>query len=150
MDQQTNVLSEFNEPKYKFATIGQRLLNVIVDTVAFYIVTFIAGVVAGLIGAAMQSDSDKVLPGVVQLIFLFAFLAMYVLYYTLLEGSKGKTLGKLLTKTKVVQIDGTPLGYKKAFVRSLCRLVPFEFISVFFGGLMWHDQWTYSMTVQDN
>lgn len=150
MDQQTNVLSEFNEPKYKFASIGQRLLNVIVDIVAFYIVTFIAGVVAGLIGAAMQSNSDRVLPGVVQLIFLFAFLAIYVLYYTLLEGSKGKTLGKLLTKTKVVQIDGSPLGYKKAFVRSLCRLVPFEFISVFFGGLMWHDQWAYSMTVQDN
>lgn len=150
MEEQTNVLSDFTEPQFKLASVGQRFLNCLIDLIAFYLLAFIAGIIAGIIGVVMQTDSDNVLPGAAQLLFLFSFLAIYVLYYTLLEGTKGKTLGKLLTRTKAMQIDGSPLGYKKAFLRTLCRFVPFEFISVFFGGFMWHDQWTYSMTVQDN
>lgn len=150
MEEQTNILSDFTEPKFKFATLGQRFLNFIIDLIAFYLLAFVAGIIAGAIGVAIQSEADQPLPASFQLLFLFSFLGVYLFYYTLLEGAKGKTLGKMLTKTKAVQVDGSPLGYKKAFVRTLCRLVPFEFISVFFGGLMWHDQWTYSMTVQDN
>ncbi|MFY7839740.1 MAG: RDD family protein [Lacibacter sp.] len=150
MEEQEHVLSDFTEPQFKLASVGQRFLNFIIDLIAFYFLAFIAGILAGAIGVAMQSDADQSMPAGFQLLFLFSFLGIYLFYYTLLEGAKGKTLGKLLTKTKAVQIDGSPLGYQKAFVRSLCRFVPFEFISVFFGGFMWHDRWTYSMTVQDN
>lgn len=148
--EQTNVLSDFTEPKIKFATIGQRLLNCIIDIAAFYLLNLFLGLFGGLLAIVLKFDGQSFPGGSVQLLFLFAFIASYILYYTLFEGAKGKTIGKMLTKTKVVQVDGLPLGYRKAFVRTLCRLVPFEFISVFFGGLMWHDSWTYSMTVQDN
>lgn len=147
---QTNVLTDFTEPTFKLATILQRLLNFIIDIVAFYILNLFLGLLGGLLAVLLKFEGQRFPGGSVQLLFLFAFIASYILYYTLLEGAKGKTLGKLITKTKVVQVDGSALGYKKAFVRTLCRLVPFEFISVFFGGLMWHDSWTYSITVQDN
>ncbi len=149
MEEQTNVLSDFTEPQFKFASTGQRLLNFIVDTVAFYVLNFLLGLITGLLAFAVRFDGDSYPGGSIQLLFLFAFIASYFLYYTLLEGTKGKTLGKLLTKTKAIQVDGSPLGYKKAFLRTLCRLIPFEFFSVFFGGLMWHDSLTYTMTVQD-
>jgi uncharacterized RDD family membrane protein YckC len=148
--EQTHLLSDFTEPKIKFATVGQRLLNFIIDLVAFYLLNLFLGLIAGSLAVLLEFDELGLPAGSVQLIFLFAFFASYILYYTLWEAAKGKTLGKFLTKTKVVQVDGSAIGYKKAFVRSLLRLVPFEFISVFFGGLMWHDSWTYSMTVQDN
>ncbi len=148
--EQATLLSDFTEPKVKFATIGQRLLNFIIDLAAFYLLNLFLGLVAGLFAFLLKFNEQSLPGGAVQLIFLFAFVASYILYYTLWEGAKGKTLGKFLTKTKAVQVDGSPLGYKKAFVRSLLRLLPFEFISVFFGRLMWHDSWTYSMTVQDN
>ncbi len=49
--------------------------------------------------------------------------------YTLLEGAaKGKTLGKLITGTRALKIDGSNLTWKDAFLRSLCRIVPFEAI----------------------
>lgn len=150
MEEQTNVLSDFTEPQLKLATMGQRLLNGLIDTAAFYLLNILLGLIAALAAAVLQFDAEGYPGGSIQLLFLFAFIASYFLYYTLLEGTKGKTFGKMLTKTKALQVDGSPLGYKKAFVRTLCRLVPFEFISVFFGSLMWHDQWTYSITVQDN
>ncbi|TWI81717.1 RDD family protein [Lacibacter cauensis] len=149
MEEQTNVLSDFTEPQFKFASTGQRLLNFIVDTVAFYVLNFLLGLITGLLAFALRFDGDGYPGGSIQLLFLIAFVASYFLYYTLLEGAKGKTLGKLLTKTKAIQVDGSPLGYKKAFLRTLCRLIPFELFSVFFGGLMWHDSLTYTMTVQD-
>jgi uncharacterized RDD family membrane protein YckC len=150
MEQSTNLLQDFNEPTYEFASIGQRLVNVVIDVIAFYVLMFIVGVMGGLAAVAFQSDSPGLMqPGAVQLLFLLAYVVIILLYYTLLEGAKGKTLGKLITKTKAVQIDGAPLGYKKAFFRSLCRFVPLEFISIFFSRMMWHDQWTYTMVIKD-
>ena len=116
MEEQTNVLSDFTEPQFKFATIGQRLLNCIIDTVAFYVLNLLLGLITGLLAFVLRFNGEGCPGGSIQLLFLFAFLASYFLYYTLLEGAKGKTLGKLLTKTKAIQVDGSPLGYKKAFV----------------------------------
>ncbi len=149
MEEQTNVLSDFTEPQFKLATVGQRLLNGLIDTAAFYLLNLLLGLIAGLAAAVLQFDAEGYPGGSIQLLFLFAFIASYFLYYAILEGAKGKTLGKMLTKTKAVQVDGSSLGYRKAFLRTLCRLIPFEFISVFFGGFMWHDSLTYTMTVQD-
>lgn len=150
MEQQTNVLQDFHEPVHEFATIGQRFLNFIIDVVSFFVIMMILGFFLGIaFMTSIQNDPDKGSGGLIQLLFLLLYFGTIVLYYTLLEGSKGKTLGKLITKTKTVQIDGSPIGYQKAFLRSICRFVPFEFISILFGKMMWHDQWTYTMVVKD-
>jgi uncharacterized RDD family membrane protein YckC len=88
--------------------------------------------------------------GGVMLLYLVSFGVIFA-YYTFLEGSsKGKTIGKMITKTKVIREDGEPMTFGKAFLRTLCRLVPFEFISAFFaGGQMWHDSWTGTRVVKD-
>jgi uncharacterized RDD family membrane protein YckC len=150
MEHQTNVLHDFNEPTYELASIGQRLINVLIDVISFYVLMAIFGVIGGLAAVTFQSDSGSGMPpGSVQLFFLLAYVVVILLYYTLLEGAKGKSLGKLITKTKAVQIDGSPLGYKKAFLRSIYRFVPLEFISIFFSRMMWHDQWTYTMVIKE-
>jgi uncharacterized RDD family membrane protein YckC len=151
MEQQTNVLHEFHEPVFELATMGQRLMNFLIDVVSFYVLMMVLGFFIGFAAIAfVQDDYGSGSGGLIQLLFLFMYFGTIVLYYTLLEGSKGKTLGKLITKTKAVQIDGSPLGYKKAFLRSICRFVPLEFISIFFSKMMWHDQWTYTIVVKDN
>jgi uncharacterized RDD family membrane protein YckC len=131
------------------ATVGQRLANYIIDAIAFYIllmiIMFIGGsALAGNIEAGDGSGIASILIGTYAITFAVIFG-----YYTLLEGSKGKTLGKLVTKTKVVTQSGEAMTYGKAFLRTLCRLVPFEFISVFLGQKMWHDEWTKTMVVKD-
>ena len=149
MEQQTNVLHEFHEPAYEFASTGQRLLNYVIDIIVFYVLILI---VAFIVGAAFATSiSDGEVGGALGFAFV-TYLLVFVIffaYYTFLEGSKGKTLGKMITKTKVIREDGEPMTFGKAFLRTLCRLVPFEFISAFLGQKMWHDQWTNTITIKD-
>lgn len=49
----------------------------------------------------------------------FFFLTFPVFYYVYLHGTYGQTFGKMALKIKVVNEDGTPLDYKKAFLRWL-------------------------------
>jgi uncharacterized RDD family membrane protein YckC len=145
--EQTNLLNEFSEPTFEYASAGQRFVNYLIDLIIFYVLMFIVGIFIGIAAVAGVASTESVSITILTYVFAIAF---YLLYYTLLEGSKGKTLGKLVSKTKVVTEDGTPMTYSKAFVRSLSRLVPFEPLSVFFGLKMWHDQWTNTMVVKDN
>lgn len=63
-------------------------------------------------------------------------------YYTLLEAlTNGQTIGKKFTRTRAVRTDGELFTIKEAFLRSLCRLIPFEAIICLFGYII-HDRWT--------
>lgn len=145
--EQTNLLNEFSEPTFEYAGAGQRFVNYLIDLIVFYVLMFIVGIFIGIAAVAGVASTESI--AITILTYVFA-IALFLLYYTLLEGSKGKTLGKLVTKTKVVTEDGSPMTYSKAFLRSLSRLVPFEPLSVFFGLKMWHDQWTNTMVIKDN
>ena len=80
---------------------------------------------------------------------IFISLLSFVAVYTLTEFlGKGKTLGKLITRTRAVRNDGAVLTFKDALLRSLVRLVPFEVFSGF-GTYTWHDQWTNTMVRKD-
>ena len=81
--------------------------------------------------------------------FLFVVpLAIFILYYVLMEAfAGGRTIGKMITGCKTVDIDGMPISMKTAFLRSLIRLIPIEPFSAF-SILPWHDLWTYSMVVK--
>lgn len=149
MEQQTNLLNEFTEPTLEYASAGQRFLNYIIDVIAFYILVIVFGFIGGMAFASSIADGTaENAIGFIVFTYLVAFAVIFA-YYTFLEGSKGKTLGKLITKTKVVREDGEPMTYGKAFMRTLCRLVPFEAFSAFFGMKMWHDSWTNTMVIKD-
>jgi uncharacterized RDD family membrane protein YckC len=77
-------------------------------------------------------------------------LLNHLLYYTICEKAfRGHTLGKLVTGTRVIREDGEELTFKDALLRSLCRLVPFETISIWFGGGgPWHDTWTKTKVIK--
>ncbi|MBP2685981.1 MAG: hypothetical protein H6Q81_886 [Deltaproteobacteria bacterium] len=47
------------------------------------------------------------------------FLTFPVFYYVYLHGKYGQTFGKMALKIKVLNEDGTPLDYRKAFLRWL-------------------------------
>ncbi|MEO6405093.1 MAG: RDD family protein [Ferruginibacter sp.] len=80
--------------------------------------------------------------------YLISF-TLYLSYYTLMEGStKGKTIGKFITKTRSVREDGSQLTYSDAFKRSLSRLVPFEPFSAF-EYRPWHDKWTDTIVIKE-
>jgi uncharacterized RDD family membrane protein YckC len=126
------------------ATTGQRLLNYLVDTaiVAAITVAFAAifglvlGTTAALIGVAVNTDS------VMQIAAYAIYVASLISYYGGLEGISGATVGKLITRTRAVLPDQSKIGYRKAYFRALCRLIPLDRFS-YFGGkghpIGWHD-----------
>ncbi len=64
-----------------------------------------------------------------------SFMAIYgllaFLYFAVLEGYKGATIGKMVMKVKVVREDGSPCGIGPAIIRNILRIVdslPFLYI----------------------
>ena len=139
MTEQQDLLNEFSEPNLQYATTGQRFGTYLIDIVAFYAIMFVVGVIIGISG----------LPRSTFFLYFMSF-AILLAYYTVMEGSGGRTLGKMVLKTKALNTDGSSITYGKAFMRSLCRFVPFEFVSAFIGGPMWHDKWTDTKVVQNS
>ena len=45
-------------------------------------------------------------------------VSVYILYFGLLHGQKGKTIGKMVGGLRVVNLDGTPISKAKAFARA--------------------------------
>lgn len=73
-----------------------------------------------------------------------------ILYYSIFESiTKRRTLGKLITGIKVIMIDGSEPTAKDYFIRSICRIIPFEGFS-FLGLNGWHDKFSKTTVVNKN
>jgi len=51
------------------------------------------------------------------------FLLIIFLYFILLEGVLGYTLGKLITGIRVYDLDGGKITIKQSFIRNIARLI---------------------------
>ena len=136
---------------------GQRLANYIIDLIFVYVIIFVVGFIVGIFYYSSRSieQYNEYTPtsgnqdGAVQLLLYLAFLVSFIIVYTLLEGGlKGKTIGKYITKTRAVKLDGSKITWKDALLRSLSRIVPFEPFSGL-GDNLWHDSWTNTMVVKE-
>lgn len=140
--------------QYEYATQGQRFFNWLIDNLLMrFALSYITGFAVGYILNELWPDFlydlvySKGQMGLWLLGYIIAIFN-YIIYYTFCEKlCKGYTLGKLISKTKAIRQDGGELTFKDAFLRSLCRIVPFEVFSGF-GKLTWHDQWTKTMIVK--
>jgi len=128
------------------ATKGQRFLNYLVDIVSFYIVLFAAGFFIAIIpgGDAYIDSLDNVNP----LLERVVSLLLYGLFMSLTEGLfRGRTLGKICTRTKAVRENGDTITWGDAFARGFSRTVPFEALSAL-GYSPWHDKWTHTRVIK--
>lgn len=126
---------------FEHATKSQRFLNYLIDYAICYGLNFpVIFVFAALMTSAAMSYSSAVayLSNFVFLILLSFFNLL--VYYFLFKGlTKGLTVGKLMTGTRAVTEDITAITWRDAFVRTLCRMIPFDPISVL-AGFPLHDR----------
>jgi uncharacterized RDD family membrane protein YckC len=104
--------------------IGPRLVAQIVDTVVLSVLFL-------LVGFALSGSFTFEYQGEAAYPFLSAYGLIVLLYFAILEGTMGATLGKKLVKIKVVREDGSTCGIGPAFVRTLLRIIdglPFLYI----------------------
>lgn len=138
------------EDYYVRASTGKRFLNYIIDLVAYYFILIFLGVLLGLIypeGLAYLDNDSPIFNLMDRIVSLF----IYALYMGLLETVfKGKSFGKFITRTRAVNLDGSTISTKTAFLRGLSRAVPFAPFSAFGNpSNPWQDKWTDSMVVND-
>lgn len=148
---QTNGLIEdlHNIPTYtRKASQSDRLANYFIDSLASNFIGGMAMVSITVMTAALAEENNA---GAAIANLGLSWLAYYgckIGYYTWFEfGNRGRTLGKLATGTYAVREDSSPLTLKDAFLRSLCRLIPFEVFSGL-GDTPWHDSITKTMVIK--
>jgi uncharacterized RDD family membrane protein YckC len=95
--------------------------------VATLIDAIIISVIAGLLGILIKSQFSG-----------WVSLLIFLLYFIVLEGNYGQTVGKMAVKIKVVREDGTKIDYTAAVVRNVLRvidLIPY-FIPYLLGAIL--------------
>jgi len=142
-------------PDLPLATTGQRLVNCIVDQVAAmliaYLLAFVFGLVEGI--AAMLEGIPVETYGITSIVSYLLGFATIVVYYGVCESVSGRTIGKLVSGTIVVNRDGSSVAFRRAWRRTFCRLIPFDQFSFLAGKghpVGWHDEFsrTYVITLR--
>lgn len=146
---ETDVLDDFQYVLYQ-ASGGKRFVNYLVDSLIFYFAwrLFVAQWF-GTILAFLHFPLEYI-----ALLYLVAFLGAYIFFGLIVAGLEaatgGKTIGKYLTRTRAVTENGIRIGPKKAILRFLVRLVPFEPFSALGSPCWpWHDRWTKTLVVDE-
>jgi uncharacterized RDD family membrane protein YckC len=144
-----DVLSEF-EVNLVQANTGKRFANYLIDIVAYLVIVWIVAIVYyAIVGLPDDYGNDNNPLGTLWDRIIFAII--YAIIMGLTEGIfKGKSLGKLITGTRAVNMDGTRITFKTAFLRGFSRVVPFEAFSAFGSpSYPWHDKWTDTYVVDE-
>jgi uncharacterized RDD family membrane protein YckC len=116
------------------ASRGRRFLTLVIDYISFVLLSAVIGGFIGLIwGDAGLAAIEKVpnyLAGVI----------IMVTYYIPFEAFFGRTIGKFVVGTKVVDENGEPPSFGQVVGRTFSRFIPFEAFSFFVtDGRGWHD-----------
>lgn len=139
----TQTLQALTENKTVSAPLIKRFLNYLLDII---FIVFALTIIITFSGYNLENDEEKT-----QTLLIVIFFIISPFYYILMEFNFGKTLGKIITKTKVISTDGQPLSLKQCILRTLCRIIPFErFSGLFFNGAFWHDTIPKTKVVEDN
>jgi uncharacterized RDD family membrane protein YckC len=138
-------MQESNQQQFKvstdiFASLSQRFLNLLIDTLMQLILFFIVLV---FMAANAQASGDKTFIANFEKNTILQYsitIAIALFYYNVFEIASARSVGKWITQTIVVDENGEKPNSETILVRSLCRLIPFNALS-FLGisGRGWHD-----------
>ncbi|WBV58723.1 RDD family protein [Chryseobacterium daecheongense] len=135
------------------ASQGLRLANYIIDLIFSYILILILLGVLGITYAFITGNTveeigyrmENMNPLLDRLITLSAYLLMMFLTELI---TQGRSLGKLITGTKVVMIDGTSPGAGNYLLRNIIRGIPFvDQLSFLADKSGFHDKWSETCVV---
>ncbi len=134
-------MNSFLDPvELSLASKGLRFANYLIDLIIIRVFTFGIGFILGPFFLLSDDPTTYFISIIIDLI-------IFILFYSLQEYLfNGRTIGKFITGTQVVSIEGNEPDFGTYLLRSLCRLVPFEAFS-FLGETGWHDAWSKTRVV---
>lgn len=150
-----DLLPELLEP----ASMGKRFLNMILDVIFYYIIIVALGAGAVFLMTISESFTNTTaddgstggISGVLNSIILVLTYGSYLIYFIFFEAFTGKTIGKMITKTKVVsRKTGKKPPFWNIVGRTFARLIPFDGFSFLTENpIGWHDSLSGTMVVND-
>jgi len=110
-------------PTLPYQGVAVRFVAQLVDVIILGVIFWILGFTgAGTITVDASTAQVSVSPFLGLLILVDVIIAF--LYFTILEGHNGQTVGKMLVKIKVVkQADNSSVSYGEAAVRTILRII---------------------------
>ncbi len=131
----------------KDATVELRFVNYVIDLLSFYAI-----IIGFIFLIALSAYGTKVFQVLERMSDLSDFVLLHVLYgfYMLIvEGVfKGKTLGKLITGTRVIHQRNSSFSWRDALRRGVMRMIPLEYVTGCVGS-PFHDQWTETRVIKE-
>ena len=123
---------------------GTRFNNYIIDKIAIFLISIIFLALVLFLPFVKQK-------GIIIIIFIFTIniASASFFYYLIMELIFNKTIGKFITKTIVVKQDGSKPSIGSIIGRTLCRHVPFNEISFYYGKRGFHDILSGTAVVKD-
>lgn len=119
-----------------------RLIHTVVDFFGFFILTFILSSILQL----LYNPSDKL---TINFVGYTLLLVSFILYFVFMEYKFQKTIGKFITKTKVVMTDGRRPELNEIFIRTICRLIPLDNFSYLFTKNGFHDRFSDTTVIKE-
>ncbi|MBP1618337.1 MAG: hypothetical protein H6Q14_2164 [Bacteroidetes bacterium] len=121
---------------------GTRLIHTVVDFFGFLIIAFILSSILQL----FYNPSDE---RTIRLVGYGLLFVSFLIYFVFMEYKFQKTLGKFITKTKVIMNDGSKPKLNEIFIRTACRLIPFDNISYLFTKNGFHDRFSNTTVIKE-
>jgi uncharacterized RDD family membrane protein YckC len=139
-----------DEENYVRVSAGKRFGNYLIDLIIFYFLVMLLLFLLAFVNPNLFESFTQENSGTEFLLNIVG-LIVYALYMGVVEAVfKGKSIGKLLTKCRAVNLDGSKISTSKAFARGFSRAVPFCAFSAFgTPSDPWQDRWTNTMVVKD-
>jgi len=128
---------------------GTRFANFLLDWIFLYLISIIIGISAGILLGLFYPQSINYLKNVNMFEKYIVGLILGIGYYSILEGTTGRSLAKFITRTRVVDENGGKASFGRILLRSVTRFIPFEPFS-FLGNLPdgWHDRLSGTMVIR--
>jgi uncharacterized RDD family membrane protein YckC len=121
---------------------GIRAVNFLIDSIVWSVIAIVLGIIivfiADLLDLALK-----------QLLITVVYIGTFLAYYAIMEVKFQKTVGKFVTKTKVVKMNGEKPTEGDITTRTFCRLIPFDRLSFLFTKNGIHDFLSKTKVVKD-
>jgi uncharacterized RDD family membrane protein YckC len=122
----------------QYQGVGIRFVAILIDGI---ILGIVSGILIALFGGSAISVDQVTNTATITSTYwaLIALdLVIWFLYFTLLEGHGGQTIGKMVVKIRVVRAaDGSSIGYGEAAIRTVLRIIDGIFVYLIGALLIW-------------
>lgn len=119
--------------EYVIASKWRRFFTWVIDYVCYLSMAFVFGVMIYLVFGERGTKAMQSIPD------LLLGVLLLTPYYLFFEGIWGRTPGKLLCGTRIIDENNRKPNFGTIFKRTLCRFIPFEPLSCL-GETPWHDK----------